>query len=139
MEVTDLADGEKLLKLLEILTGEKLGKLNRGNMRIHKLKNVNESLTFLQTKEGCLTAYFLACFESLTAALLKVQVSWDVTLCDAKHLKGALLDQEFEGTAILGNVSIYTPSDTESHTRRLECRRNVASSAWIRMDVCCLV
>jgi hypothetical protein len=139
MEVTDLADGKKLLKLLEIMTGEKLGKLNKGNMRIHKLENVNDSLTFLHTTEGCLTAYFLACFESLTAALLKVQVFWDVTLYDTKHLKGALLDQEFEGTAILGNVSIYTRNDPESHTRKLECRRNVASSPWLRMDVCCLV
>ena len=139
MEVTYLADGKKLLKLLEIMTGVKLGKLNNGNMRIHKLENVNEILTFLQNKAGCLTAYFIACFESLTAALLKVQVFWNVTLCDAKHLKGSLLDLVFEGTAILGNVSIYTPSETASHTRRLERRRNVASSIWLRMDVFCLV
>jgi hypothetical protein len=108
-------------------------------MRVHKLENVNTSLAFLHTKAGCLTSYLLACFEGLTPALLKVQVFWDVTLCEAKHLKGALLDQEFEGTAILGNVSLYTPSDTASHTRRFECRRSVASSVWIRMDICCLL
>ncbi|GLV44412.1 karst [Carabus blaptoides fortunei] len=47
---TDLADGKKLLKLLEIISGEKLGKPNNGIMRVHKLENVNKSLAFLHTK-----------------------------------------------------------------------------------------
>ena len=33
---TDLADGRKLLKLLEIISGEKLGKPNSGKMRVHR-------------------------------------------------------------------------------------------------------
>lgn len=48
---TDLADGKKLLKLLEIISGEKLGKPNNGKMRVHKVENVNKSLAFLQTKK----------------------------------------------------------------------------------------
>lgn len=47
----DLADGKKLLKLLEIISGEKLGKPNNGKMRVHKVENVNKSLAFLQTKK----------------------------------------------------------------------------------------
>lgn len=46
----DLADGKKLLKLLEIISGEKLGKPNHGRMRFHKIENVNKSLAFLHTK-----------------------------------------------------------------------------------------
>ncbi|XP_065156452.1 alpha-actinin-4-like [Atheta coriaria] len=46
----DLADGKKLHKLLEIITGEKLPKPNKGSLRLHKLENVNKSLAFLHTK-----------------------------------------------------------------------------------------
>ncbi|XP_044756004.1 spectrin alpha chain isoform X2 [Coccinella septempunctata] len=46
----DLGDGKKLLKLLEIISGEKLGKPNNGRMRVHKIENVNKSLAFLHTK-----------------------------------------------------------------------------------------
>ncbi|XP_030753943.1 spectrin beta chain, non-erythrocytic 2 isoform X2 [Sitophilus oryzae] len=46
----DLGDGKKLLKLLEIISGEKLGKPNSGKMRVHKVENVNKSLAFLHTK-----------------------------------------------------------------------------------------
>ncbi|KAK2710872.1 hypothetical protein QYM36_012149, partial [Artemia franciscana] len=47
---TDLADGKKLLKLLEIISGEKLGRPNNGKMRVHFIENVNKSLAFLHTK-----------------------------------------------------------------------------------------
>merc|ERR1719410_2824003 len=47
---TDLGDGRKLLKLLEIISGEKLGKPNSGKMRVHRVENVNKSLAFLHTK-----------------------------------------------------------------------------------------
>ena len=57
---TDLADGKKLLKLLEIISGEKLGKPNNGKMRVHKVENVNKSLAFLHTKARYLTAFLLA-------------------------------------------------------------------------------
>ena len=35
----DLADGKSLMKLLEIISGEKLGKPNSGKMRVHKIYN----------------------------------------------------------------------------------------------------
>ena len=47
---TDLADGKNLLKLLEIISSEKLGRPNNGRMRVHQIENVNRSLAFLHTK-----------------------------------------------------------------------------------------
>ena len=49
----DLADGKCLMKLLEIISGEKLGKPNSGKMRVHKIENVNKCLAFLHTKVMC--------------------------------------------------------------------------------------
>ncbi|CAH8502625.1 unnamed protein product [Schistosoma bovis] len=43
----DLRDGKMLLKLLEILSGERLPRPTRGKMRIHCLENVDKSLNFL--------------------------------------------------------------------------------------------
>jgi spectrin beta len=57
---TDLADGKKLLMLLEIISDEKIGKPNNGKMRIHKVENVNKSLAFLHTKARYLTSCLLA-------------------------------------------------------------------------------
>lgn len=57
----DLADGIKLLKLLEIISGEKLGKPNSGRMRVHKIENLNKSLAFLHTKVS--SAIEFACTE----------------------------------------------------------------------------
>lgn len=46
----DLADGKYLMRLLEIISGERLGKPNSGKMRVHKIENVNKCLAFLHTK-----------------------------------------------------------------------------------------
>ncbi|XP_041968361.1 spectrin beta chain, non-erythrocytic 2 isoform X3 [Aricia agestis] len=46
----DLGDGRRLLKLLEIISGERLPRPNSGRMRVHKIENVNKSLSFLHTK-----------------------------------------------------------------------------------------
>lgn len=46
----DLGDGKALLKLLEIISGEKIGKPSNGKMRVHKVENLNKSLAFLHTK-----------------------------------------------------------------------------------------
>lgn len=64
---TDLADGKMLLKLLEIISGEKLGKPNNGKMRVHKIENVNKSLAFLHTKV-CIF-FFLFLFVSFKCVL----------------------------------------------------------------------
>ncbi|KAG1659209.1 Spectrin beta chain [Nymphon striatum] len=44
----DLRDGKNLIKLLEILSGERLPKPTRGKMRIHCLENVDKALQFLK-------------------------------------------------------------------------------------------
>ncbi|EJW76891.1 hypothetical protein WUBG_12201, partial [Wuchereria bancrofti] len=46
----DLGDGVLLMKLLEIISGEKLGKPNRGRMRVQKIENLNKTLDFLKKK-----------------------------------------------------------------------------------------
>ena len=47
---TDLSDGKKLMKLLEIISGEKVGKPNKGVLRVQKMENVSRCLRFLATK-----------------------------------------------------------------------------------------
>ena len=46
----ELEDGKRLIKLLEVITGENLGKPNQGNLKVHKIENVNKALSFIQTK-----------------------------------------------------------------------------------------
>ena len=79
---TDLADGKKLLKLLEIISGERLAKPNNGRMRVHKIENVNKSLAFLHTKvihipeRAWLVFFFLLLF--LHLILSRSRISSDV-------------------------------------------------------------
>ncbi|XP_065222378.1 spectrin beta chain isoform X3 [Planococcus citri] len=44
----DLRDGKNLLKLLEVLSGERLPRPTKGKMRIHCLENVDKALQFLK-------------------------------------------------------------------------------------------
>lgn len=44
----DMRDGKNLIKLLEILSGERLPKPTKGKMRIHCLENVDKALQFLR-------------------------------------------------------------------------------------------
>uniref|UniRef100_A0A914C484 Spectrin beta chain n=1 Tax=Acrobeloides nanus TaxID=290746 RepID=A0A914C484_9BILA len=44
----DMRDGKMLLKLLQVLSGERLPKPTRGKMRIHCLENVDKGLQFLR-------------------------------------------------------------------------------------------
>ena len=44
---TDLRDGKMLIKLLEILSGERLPRPTKGKVRIQCLKNVGKALSFL--------------------------------------------------------------------------------------------
>ncbi|GFU35910.1 spectrin beta chain, non-erythrocytic 1, partial [Nephila pilipes] len=47
----DMGDGVRLMKLLESLTGEKLGKPAKGSARINKIENVSRCLAFLHSKK----------------------------------------------------------------------------------------
>lgn len=46
----DFRDGLKLMRLLEVISGENLPRPDRGKMRFHKIANVNKALDFIQSK-----------------------------------------------------------------------------------------
>lgn len=46
----DFRNGLKLMLLLEVISGETLGKPDRGKMRFHKIANVNKALEFIESK-----------------------------------------------------------------------------------------
>lgn len=46
----DFRDGLKLMILLEVISGERLPKPERGKMRVHKISNVLKALEFVVTK-----------------------------------------------------------------------------------------
>ncbi|TDH01435.1 hypothetical protein EPR50_G00180080 [Perca flavescens] len=46
----DLRNGLKLMLLLEVISGERLPKPDRGKMRFHKIANVNKALEFITSK-----------------------------------------------------------------------------------------
>ena len=47
----DFRNGLKLILLLEVISGQCLPKPDRGNMRFHKIANVNKALHFLETED----------------------------------------------------------------------------------------
>lgn len=84
----DLADGIKLLKLLEIISGEKLGKPNNGRMRVHKIENVNKSLAFLHTKVSVeqLCFFFFSCLpQHLVCWCINQYGHWLFFSCEKKQ------------------------------------------------------
>lgn len=46
----DFRDGLKLMILLEVISGERLPKPERGKMRVHRITNVLKALDFVVTK-----------------------------------------------------------------------------------------
>ena len=46
----DFSDGLKLMLLLEVISGERLPKPERGRLRFHKISNVNKALDFVVGK-----------------------------------------------------------------------------------------
>ncbi|XP_061156367.1 alpha-actinin-1 isoform X4 [Syngnathus typhle] len=46
----DFRDGLKLMLLLEVISGERLAKPERGKMKVHKISNVNKALDFIAGK-----------------------------------------------------------------------------------------
>lgn len=47
---TDLCDGKRLMKLLENISNVKLGKPNKGVLRVQKIENVGRALAFIKSK-----------------------------------------------------------------------------------------
>ena len=46
----DLHDGKVLIRLLEVLSGESVGRPNHGKLRVQKMENINKALKFLSSK-----------------------------------------------------------------------------------------
>lgn len=46
----DFRDGLKLMLLLEVISGERLPKPERGRLRFHLVSNVNKALDFIASK-----------------------------------------------------------------------------------------
>ncbi|CAN0246278.1 unnamed protein product [Lampetra fluviatilis] len=46
----DFRDGLRLMLLLEVISGERLPKPEKGKMRVHKIANVNKALNFIASK-----------------------------------------------------------------------------------------
>ena len=46
----DFCDGLKLLALLEVISGERVPRAERGSQRLHKIANVNKALQFVYSK-----------------------------------------------------------------------------------------
>lgn len=89
----DLADGKKLLKLLEIISGERLAKPNNGRMRVHKIENVNKSLAFLHTKVMREHSSLLSLFFSLSS-LFFLFLSFRPALSESRVFLWTLLTLE---------------------------------------------
>lgn len=53
--MADFKDGIKLLKLIEVISGEKLPKPNTKKLRVHQILNINNALDFLKSKDVHLT------------------------------------------------------------------------------------
>jgi hypothetical protein len=61
--------------------------------------------------------------DDLTAVLLKIEILWDMMLCDWMDDPDISEDQMafvFKGRWILQNVGSHRPKDTASHPRRPE-------------------
>ncbi|XP_071795846.1 alpha-actinin-4-like isoform X2 [Asterias amurensis] len=46
----DFCNGLKLINLLEVISGERLAKPEKGKMRVHKISNVQKALDYIQSK-----------------------------------------------------------------------------------------
>ena len=46
----DFNDGKNLIALLEVISGDKLERPEKGKMRVHKVSNVNKALRFIASK-----------------------------------------------------------------------------------------
>ena len=46
----DFREGKTLISLLEVISGEKLPKPEKGRMRVHKVNNVQKALDFIASK-----------------------------------------------------------------------------------------
>uniref|UniRef100_A0A8C9L3J8 Actinin alpha 1 n=1 Tax=Pavo cristatus TaxID=9049 RepID=A0A8C9L3J8_PAVCR len=78
----DFRDGLKLMLLLEVISGERLAKPERGKMRVHKISNVNKALDFIASKGVKLVSIGAEGKETMVEILrLETKPSWCLLSC----------------------------------------------------------
>uniref|UniRef100_A0A8C7YXY6 Actinin, alpha 1 n=1 Tax=Oryzias sinensis TaxID=183150 RepID=A0A8C7YXY6_9TELE len=98
----DFRDGLKLMLLLEVISGERLAKPERGKMRVHKISNVNKALNFIASKGVKLVS--IGAEEIVDGnAKMTLGMIWTIIL------RFAIQDISVEGKP-LTNVSSLSPS-----------------------------
>jgi len=108
----DLRDGRVLLRLLEILSSERLPRPTRGKMRIHCLENVDKALLFLQEQhvhlENIGAHDIVDGNGSLTLGLI-----WTIIL----RFQIQIIDEEYlRRTEIPSKIGINGSSNVSTHT-----------------------
>lgn len=76
----DMRDGKMLLKLLEILSGERLPRPTKGKMRIHCLENVDKALQFLRDQRVHLENIGAHDIVDFTRPSLNLGLIWTIIL-----------------------------------------------------------
>ncbi|XP_036786078.2 alpha-actinin-3 [Manis pentadactyla] len=78
----DFLNGLKLMLLLEVISGERLPRPNKGKMRFHKIANVNKALDFIASKGVKLVSIGA---EEIVDGNLKMTLGmiWTIILCFA--------------------------------------------------------
>lgn len=96
----DLRDGRVLLRLLEILSSERLPRPTRGKMRIHCLENVDKALLFLQEQhvhlENIGAHDIVDGNGSLTLGLIwTIILRFQIQIIDEEYLRRTEIPQKF--------------------------------------------
>ncbi|XP_078392586.1 alpha-actinin-2-like [Cetorhinus maximus] len=83
----DFRNGLKLMLLLEVISGERLPKPDKGKMRFHKIANVNKALDYISSKGVKLVSIGA---EEIVDGNLKMTLGmiWTITLCHSGYLCG---------------------------------------------------
>uniref|UniRef100_A0A8C4EAN2 Actinin, alpha 1 n=1 Tax=Dicentrarchus labrax TaxID=13489 RepID=A0A8C4EAN2_DICLA len=96
----DFRDGLKLMLLLEVISGERLAKPERGKMRVHKISNVNKALDFIASKGVKLVS--IGAEEIVDGnAKMTLGMIWTIIL------RFAIQDISVEGTLCVFVLNIY--------------------------------
>uniref|UniRef100_A0A6Q2Z8Q9 Actinin, alpha 4 n=1 Tax=Esox lucius TaxID=8010 RepID=A0A6Q2Z8Q9_ESOLU len=98
----DFRDGLKLMLLLEVISGERLPKPERGKMRVHKINNVNKALDFIASKGVKLVS--IGAEEIVDGnAKMTLGMIWTIIL------RFAIQDISVEGSLFGFSLSVFSP------------------------------
>uniref|UniRef100_A0A669D3J7 Actinin, alpha 2b n=1 Tax=Oreochromis niloticus TaxID=8128 RepID=A0A669D3J7_ORENI len=96
----DFRNGLKLMLLLEVISGERLPKPDRGKMRFHKIANVNKALDFITSKGVKLVSIGA---EEIVDGNVKMTLGMIWTII----LRFAIQDISVEGETVMHSAGTY--------------------------------